>query len=149
MTLKAFNIVGLGLIADAPATRTWSRLMWATKPCPRLRPPDLASSSKTLQPMDMAWSSSWGGGVGKTTLAAAVAVELAERGFPVHLTTSDPVAHLARTLEGTLPHLVSRIDPHAETERYRQHVLATKGAKLDAEGRALLEEDLRSPAPKR
>ncbi|HEY0846004.1 MAG TPA: arsenical pump-driving ATPase, partial [Noviherbaspirillum sp.] len=86
------------------------------------------------------------GGVGKTTLAAAVAVELASRGFPVHLTTSDPAAHLADTLEQSLEHLtVSRIDPHAETERYRQHVLATKGKDLDAQARALLEEDLRSP----
>jgi hypothetical protein len=40
---------------------------------------------------------------------------------------------------------VSRIDPHVETENYRQHVLDTKGATLDTEGRALLEEDLRSP----
>jgi arsenite-transporting ATPase len=64
----------------------------------------------------------------------------------VHLTTSDPAAHLAETLSGTLDMLtVSRIDPHAETERYRQHVLDTKGAQLDAQGRALLEEDLRSP----
>jgi len=86
------------------------------------------------------------GGVGKTTLAAAVAVELAHRGLPVHLTTSDPAAHLTETLSETLENLsVSRIDPHAETERYRQHVLETKGAKLDAQGRALLEEDLRSP----
>ncbi len=86
------------------------------------------------------------GGVGKTTLAAAIAVELARRGFPVHLTTSDPAAHLAETLHGSLDHLtVSRIDPHAEIERYRQEVMATKGAALDAEGRALLEEDLRSP----
>jgi arsenite-transporting ATPase len=86
------------------------------------------------------------GGVGKTTLAAAVAVALARRGPPVHLTTSDPAAHLVETLHGSLANLtVSRIDPHAETERYRAHVLATKGDKLDAEGRALLEEDLRSP----
>lgn len=86
------------------------------------------------------------GGVGKTTLAAAVAVELAERGLSVHLTTSDPAAHLTETLSESLENLsVSRIDPHAETERYRQHVLQTKGAKLDAPGRALLEEDLRSP----
>ncbi len=86
------------------------------------------------------------GGVGKTTLAAAVAVELASRGLPVHLTTSDPAAHLSETLVGSLEHLtVSRIDPHAETERYRQQVLETKGASLDAQGRALLEEDLRSP----
>jgi arsenite-transporting ATPase len=86
------------------------------------------------------------GGVGKTTLAAAVAVELARRGLPVHLTTTDPAANLSETLNGSLDNLtVSRIDPHAETEVYRQHVLDTKGAKLDAEGRALLEEDLRSP----
>lgn len=86
------------------------------------------------------------GGVGKTTLAAAVAVELASRGLPVHLTTSDPATHLSETLAGTLPHLeVSRIDPRAETERYRAQVLATKGAALDEQGRALLEEDLRSP----
>jgi arsenite-transporting ATPase len=86
------------------------------------------------------------GGVGKTTLAAAVAVELARRGLPVHLTTSDPAAHLTETLHGSMSNLtVSRIDPHAETERYRQDVLATKGTKLDAQGRALLEEDLRSP----
>ena len=86
------------------------------------------------------------GGVGKTTLAAAVAVELANRGLPVHLTTSDPAAHLSETLAGTMSHLsVSRIDPHEVTERYRQHVLETKGAQLDEQGRALLEEDLRSP----
>lgn len=84
------------------------------------------------------------GGVGKTTLAAAVAVELAR--LPVHLTTSDPAANLSDTLDGSMDNLaVSRIDPHVETERYRQHVLETKGANLDSEGRALLEEDLRSP----
>ncbi|MDP1660255.1 MAG: arsenical pump-driving ATPase [Methylotenera sp.] len=86
------------------------------------------------------------GGVGKTTMAAAVAVELAHRGLAVHLTTSDPAAHLSETLVGTLDNLtLSRINPEEETERYRQHVLDTKGAKLDAQGRALLEEDLRSP----
>jgi arsenite-transporting ATPase len=86
------------------------------------------------------------GGVGKTTLAAAVAVALAQRGLPVHLTTSDPAAHLTDTLSGSLDNLeVSRIDPQAEITRYRQHVLDTKGKDLDAEGRAMLEEDLRSP----
>ena len=86
------------------------------------------------------------GGVGKTTLAAAVAVQLATRGYPVHLSTSDPAAHLMETLHGTLAHLsVSRIDPHEVTETYRAHVLASKGAKLDAAGRAVLQEDLRSP----
>lgn len=86
------------------------------------------------------------GGVGKTTMAAAIAVRLAEMGFDVHLTTSDPAAHLSTTLNGSLNNLqVSRIDPHEETERYRQHVLETKGKALDDAGKRLLEEDLRSP----
>ena len=86
------------------------------------------------------------GGVGKTTIAAAIAVELAARGHDVHLTTTDPAAHLHQTLNGEFPRLtVDRIDPVVETERYRAHVLESKGRDLDAEARALLEEDLRSP----
>ena len=85
------------------------------------------------------------GGVGKTTIAAAIAVELAHRGARVHLSTTDPAAHVAATA-GTVAGLtVSRIDPPVETRAYVQHVLATAGKDLDAAGRALLEEDLRSP----
>ncbi len=86
------------------------------------------------------------GGVGKTTMAAAVAVELSARGHDVLLTTTDPAAHLTETLGGDEAGLtVSRIDPAEETARYRDHVLATKGKDLDDRARALLEEDLRSP----
>ena len=86
------------------------------------------------------------GGVGKTTMAAAVATELAARGYEVLLTTTDPAANLTETLGENLPHLsVSRIDPAEETARYREHVLETKGKDLEPEGRAMLEEDLRSP----
>jgi arsenite-transporting ATPase len=86
------------------------------------------------------------GGVGKTTIAAAIAVELAARGHQVLLTTTDPAAHLTETLGADVANLtVSRIDPMAETARYRDHVLETKGGSLDAQGRAMLEEDLRSP----
>jgi arsenite-transporting ATPase len=86
------------------------------------------------------------GGVGKTTMAAAIAVALARRGLAVHLTTSDPAGRLAETLDGSLASLmVSRIDPQAATQHYREQVMRTKGARLDAAGRALLEEDLRSP----
>ena len=86
------------------------------------------------------------GGVGKTTVAAAIAVALADRGLPVHLTTTDPAGHLADTLAGSVEGLqVSRIDPEAATRTYRETVLRTKGAKLDDVGRAALEEDLLSP----
>ncbi|WP_182864702.1 arsenical pump-driving ATPase [Stieleria mannarensis] len=87
------------------------------------------------------------GGVGKTTVAAGVAVALAERGFPVHLSTTDPAAHVAATMAAdNIDGLsVSRIDPAKEIQAYREEVMRTAGADLDEQGRALLEEDLRSP----
>ncbi|UYN82688.1 MAG: arsenical pump-driving ATPase [Microcella sp.] len=86
------------------------------------------------------------GGVGKTTVAAALAVALAHRGHDVHLTTTDPAAHLIETLHGDVDRLtVSRIDPAESTRLYREHVMATKGAALDGAGRAALAEDLMSP----
>lgn|SRR5208283_1207984 len=86
------------------------------------------------------------GGVGKTTVAAAIAVELARLGHPVHLTTTDPAAHLTMAVEGgTLGLTVSRIDAAAETRAYTEEVLRESGEGLDGKGRALLEEDLRSP----
>lgn len=86
------------------------------------------------------------GGVGKTTMAAAVATELAARGHEVLLTTTDPAAHINETLAGDQPGLtVSRIDPAVETANYHANVMATKGKDLDDQARAMLEEDLRSP----
>ncbi|KIS29312.1 arsenic ABC transporter ATPase [Arthrobacter sp. SPG23] len=86
------------------------------------------------------------GGVGKTTVAAAIAVALARRGHAVHLTTTDPAAHLTETLHGSIPGLkVSRIDPEAAIQEYRNHVMETKGRNLDDDGRAALAEDLMSP----
>jgi arsenite-transporting ATPase len=86
------------------------------------------------------------GGVGKTTVAAAVAVALAQRGHEVTLTTTDPAAHVAGVLPDPPDNLtVTRIDPAAETAAYTRAVLADAGSELDASGYALLEEDLRSP----
>jgi arsenite/tail-anchored protein-transporting ATPase len=87
------------------------------------------------------------GGVGKTTVAAAVAVAIADRGYEVHLSTTDPAAHIAAAMnDERLPNLtVSRIDPEVETAKYSAEVLGKAGANLDAQGKALLEEDLRSP----
>ena len=87
------------------------------------------------------------GGVGKTTVAAAVAVALADRGFEVHLSTTDPAAHIAAAVAGlSMANLtVSRIDPVAETARYSKEVMQNAGAGLDESGKALLAEDLRSP----
>ena len=145
--LKPFNLVGIDalrqLLDAAPATAGEA----PGESLPLLQAPSLSRLVDEIAQDGHGLVMVMGkGGVGKTTLAAAVAVELAHRGHEVHLTTSDPAAHLQETLAGTLEHLsVSRIDPHEVTERYRQQVLASKGAGLDAAGRALLEEDLRSP----
>ena len=86
------------------------------------------------------------GGVGKTTVAAALALGLIQRGKTVHLSTTDPAAHLAATLNGDVPGLqVSRIDPKVETQRYIDKIMAAKSASLDVQEQALLLEDLRSP----
>lgn len=86
------------------------------------------------------------GGVGKTALAAGIAVQLARKGRRVHLTTTDPAGHVQSKLGESVPGLtVSRIDPAAETSAYRDEVLRTAGAGLDPQGLSLLEEELRSP----
>ena len=86
------------------------------------------------------------GGVGKTTVAAAIAVALARQGHRVVLSTTDPAAHIAATIDGAVPGLtVTRIDPAQEVRQYTEEVLAKAGQQLDAGARAMLEEDLRSP----
>ncbi|HQW19165.1 MAG TPA: arsenical pump-driving ATPase [Rhodocyclaceae bacterium] len=86
------------------------------------------------------------GGVGKTTVAAAIALALARRGGQVVLSTTDPAAHVAAAIDGTIANLtVTRIDPEKEVAQYSEEVLEKAGNDLDAGGRAMLEEDLRSP----
>ncbi len=147
VALKPFNVVGLDALRSLLTANSKTDESGETDLPASLNAPSLSALVDDIAADGHGLVMLMGkGGVGKTTLAAAVAVELAGRGLPVHLTTTDPAAHLAETLEGSLSTLtVSRIDPHEETERYRRHVLETKGARLDAEGRALLEEDLRSP----
>lgn len=86
------------------------------------------------------------GGVGKTTLASLIAVALSERGHAVHLTTTDPAAHVAFTIGEDVPSTftVDAIDPKVEIEKYRMDVFREAGEMTD-EQRLMLEEDLRSP----
>ncbi len=146
VALKPFNLVGLDALrhllsaTDVQYPASENNPVKLNAPALSLLVDDIANDGHGLV-MFMGK-----GGVGKTTLATALAAELAQRGLPVHLSTSDPAAHLIETLTGTLENLtVSRIDPYIETQRYRREIMDSKGAQLDAEGRARLEEDLRSP----
>jgi arsenite-transporting ATPase len=86
------------------------------------------------------------GGVGKTTIAAAVAVALAQDGKAVNLTTTDPAQHLVETLPESVPNLtVSHIDPKEEVKRYRARMLEAAESTKSPEQLALLKEELQSP----
>lgn len=86
------------------------------------------------------------GGVGKTTIASAIAIGLIKKGKKVHLTTTDPAAHLEVTMQGAIKGLtVDKIDPKVETQNYIDKVMDRKGAQLSSEEKKLLLEDLQSP----
>src|ERR1019366_3467468 len=147
--LRPFDMRGLSplrsLLGPAPTTTVTAQ--------PSLAVP-FASDFPTLDRLiDLLAAGGWGlimvmgkGGVGKTTIAASIALGLVQRGHTLHLSTTDPAAHLAMTLAGEGPGLrVGRIDPKAETERYVEKIMKDRGHGLNAQGQALLREDLRSP----
>ncbi len=144
--LKAANMVG----RDALATLLHESSTTVDLPVASPSPPPNAPLSALIDELErdghgliMCMGK---GGVGKTTIAATIAVSLASRGHDVHLTTTDPAAHLEETLAGAVPQLrVSRIDPVRATQEYRDRIMATKGSRLDEAGRANLAEDLLSP----
>lgn len=143
--LRSFDMVGL------PALRALFREealpVAAGMAAGAVEAPDLAAMVDELSRAGRGLIMVMGkGGVGKTTVAAALALGLVKRGHEVHLTTTDPAAHVSLVVDGSLPGLtVDRIDPAAETLRYVEKVMATKGRDLDAAGQALMREDLASP----
>ncbi|MYL39158.1 arsenical pump-driving ATPase [Halobacillus litoralis] len=87
------------------------------------------------------------GGVGKTSVASAIAVGLTEKGHRVHLTTTDPAAHVADMFKDSRVHenlTISSIDPEVEVENYKAEVIANAG-ELNEDELAYLKEDLDSP----
>jgi arsenite-transporting ATPase len=85
------------------------------------------------------------GGVGKTTIAAAIASGLAARGKKVHLTTTDPAAHLKYVISESKDITMSSIDEKAELKRYQEEILTKARETMTEADIAYIEEDLRSP----
>ena len=146
--LRAFDTVGL------PALRALLQAPDSMSPATASAPTPQLDEVRTLAALTDALAAPGRGlimvmgkgGVGKTTIAAAIAAGLVQRGHTVHLSTTDPADHLQVTVDGSLPGLkVDRIDPKAETDKYIAKVMAAKSPGLDAEGIALLREDLQSP----
>lgn len=145
--LRPFNMVGITALRAMLDDRVDLTLAQAAPPLPRPNLPGLGPLLDEIAAPGRGLVMVMGkGGVGKTTIAAAIAVELASRGLPVHLSTTDPAAHVASTLGEEVENLtVSRIDPVAETKAYVGRMMEVRGANLDEAGRALLAEDLSSP----
>jgi arsenite-transporting ATPase len=154
--LATMPLAGVPLVAgDVTGLTALRQLTGAATPAPSDAPEtlsieELPGLSDLVDDLDAAGNgvimTMGKGGVGKTTLAAAIALALLDRGHDVTLSTTDPAAHITHALADTAPDglLVERIDPAVETARYTAEVLdAAHG--LDEDGRALLEEDLRSP----
>ncbi|TVR52565.1 MAG: arsenical pump-driving ATPase [Puniceicoccaceae bacterium] len=147
--LLSTNLIGLDVLRaffqaeSAPSLETHDKTETATFP----ERPGLAELADRLAPRGRGVVLTMGkGGVGKTTVAAALGLALAERGAKVRLSTTDPAAHLRDAFgEGAGGLEIERIDPKVETKAYVEEVLAQQSADLDPESRALLEEDLRSP----
>lgn len=85
------------------------------------------------------------GGVGKTTIAAAIALGLAAKGKKVHLTTTDPAAHLKFVIQESSGITMSHIDEKAELKKYQEEVISKARETMSEEDIAYVEEDLRSP----
>lgn len=85
------------------------------------------------------------GGVGKTTIAAAIALGMAQKGVKVHLTTTDPAAHIKFVIEESNDITISRIDEEAELAKYKEEVLTKARETMGEDDIAYVEEDLKSP----
>ena len=85
------------------------------------------------------------GGVGKTTMASAIAKGLVAKGEKVHLTTTDPANHLTGMIREDDLLTISHIDEEEELRKYQEEVLENARKTMSEDDLEYVKEDLRSP----
>lgn len=85
------------------------------------------------------------GGVGKTSMAATIALGLSAKGKKVHLATTDPAAHIQFVIGEHSGITMSQIDEEEELQRYKDEILAKASGVMSENDIAYVEEGLRSP----
>ncbi len=141
--LRSYNILGIERIRDFFRDDAYSSALVKSRH-PDLRP--LADLVEDLHRTGKKVIFTMGkGGVGKTTVAAAVALALAKKGVKVHLTSTDPADHLRYVIEKADNITLSRIDEKRELANYQNEVLTKARETMCEADVAYVEEDLRSP----
>lgn len=144
--LKPYNIVGIGNIRNLikedslPLNNKIKRpqISKNTKPFKQLINDLYKSGKKVIFTMGK-------GGVGKSTIASAIALGLSEKGAKVHLTTTDPAAHLKHLVKGGKNLRVTEINPKMEIENYRSQIINEASKTMTKESLDYITEDLMSP----
>ncbi len=143
LPLRSYNILGIENIraffnTDKISNNSGTKYHVDLKPFNTLIDDIHLSSKKVIFTMGK-------GGVGKTSVAAIIALTLAEKGVKVHLTSTDPANHLKYVIEGTRNITLSKIDEQEELLKYQTEVLNMARESMNESDIAYIEEDLRSP----
>ena len=85
------------------------------------------------------------GGVGKTSIAATVAIGLSKKGAKVHLTTTDPAAHIEYLIQQNEEITLSKINEQVVLEEYKKEVLDEAESTMSTEDIDYLKESLKTP----
>lgn len=141
--LRSYNILGLDKIraflnVDDYVSADAESKLTNLKPISELIDDIYAAGKKVIFTMGK-------GGVGKTSVAATIALALANKGVKVHLTSTDPADNLSYVFAGAENITVTHIDEKQELRDYQNEVLAKARETMSEDDVAYIEEDLRSP----
>lgn len=143
LPLRSYNILGLGKIraffnSDNYKTADVGRKLLDLKQLDVLINDIYSTGKKVIFTMGK-------GGVGKTTIAATIALALAQKDVKVHLTSTDPADNLKYVIEGAENITLSKIDEKQELLNYQNEVLSKARETMSEDDVAYVEEDLHSP----